>query len=93
MSDVKEFAYTVLHTNVRKAIDEALEIHGPLTTDDVRAMVILVEEVGELAAEVLKMSRATSSPFERRDALKHAIKEAAQVAAVATLLIVNLERK
>lgn len=83
---------TIMERNVGNAIAAAVEAHGSLTDDYERAMVIMTEEVGELAAEVLTMTRPATLDDERADARQRAITEAAQVAAVAILTIFNLER-
>lgn len=91
--EVKKFTNIIMATNVSRAIDEAISRHGVLTTDHVRALTILVEEVGELAKDVLTMTRMAESPNTRKEALRLAINEASQVAAVAVLMIANLERE
>lgn len=60
-------------------------LHGKLPNQD-RAMVILMEEVGEAAEEILEFGR-THNP-NRRD---NAVKELIQVASVALRLVEQLE--
>lgn len=90
MGDIK-FTDVIIATNVRNAIEEAQLKHGPLTRDPERAVVILLEEVGELAREILESTRPRNTPLSRELARQQAVKEAAQVAATAIRLIANLE--
>lgn len=82
----------------RKAVQEverevayAEDLHGTLPNID-RAMVIMVEEVGEAAEEILEVGRMERAK-ERHAANHHraaAMKELAQVAAVAMRLMAKL---
>ena len=86
MRDGTEVAEAITR-RVLPAIAEAEHRHGLLTDDHVRAMLILSEEVGEAAAEILAYTRTTGGVEDRIAA----VEELAQVAATAILLITNLE--
>lgn len=89
----RAFVATVMARSILPAIEDAQNRHGILTSDHCRAITIMTEEVGEAAAETLGLTRATSANVFREDCRLAAIKELSQVAAVAILMIVNLERE
>lgn len=67
----------------------AVAEHGPLTDDPVRACAILTEEVGEAVAEALSLTRRNP----RMGAKDDLISELLQVAAVAVMMIKDLDHK
>lgn len=67
---------------VRKEMQRAKDEHGPLSTDPLRALRILVEEVGEVADAI---------PREKGGDEEHLALELRQVAATALLWLENLE--
>jgi|SRR5437762_6558179 len=69
--------------------------HGPMTQDLVRASLILVEECGEAAAEVLKMTNPTGTGSHRgaTGSPEALMWELAQVAATAMAIIDVVEEK
>lgn len=77
-------------------IEEARAVreHGQLTTDHVRAFVVLSEEIGEVAEAVLEIGRAERLHLaELVDARKRlVVEELVQVIAVASMMVDNLER-
>lgn len=77
--------------DVRRAIEFAVAKHGLLTRDYGRAAVILTEEVGEVAREVLMMTHRHATPVQFENRRIGAISELSQVAAVAIMMIANLK--
>ncbi len=68
---------------IRVAEEKAFKMHGPLTTDVVRASAILTEEVGEVVSEALAMTRHPPVNGSRL----RMIRELAQVAATAIQML------
>lgn len=83
----------VFLTHIARAMVDAEAKHGPLTKDPVRAGLIMVEEVGEAVAEILTATRLRSPADSKQIelALRKAINELAQVAAMTILMIENVE--
>lgn len=77
----------------RVSIEDAERGHGHLTYDHCRALAILMEEVGEAAADILEIGRQLDGSPAQRGARTMAIAELGQVAAVALLLIANLQEE
>lgn len=76
--------------DIQDAMDMAFHQHGRLTSDPVRATLILVEECGEAAAEALAITRRyTSTNMINRAELLY--NELAQVAATAAAMMCNLK--
>lgn len=67
---------------VRKEMQRARDEHGPLSTDPLRALRVLVEEVGEVADAI---------PREKGGSEEHLALELRQVAATAMIWLENLE--
>ena len=80
-----------IEQDVRYAAIAAFNKHGPLTIDPVRASIILTEEVGEVAADVLKMTRPSGTP--QMEARLDLYNELAQVAQVAMVMMTNLKEE
>lgn len=91
-SFTRETVMKILVEHVRPAISSAEKIHGRLTADPVRAGLIMVEEIGEAAADILTYTspRDVSVNVRELHRLK-AINELSQVAAMAILMIENLK--
>lgn len=68
--------------------------HGILTSDPIRATLILVEEVGEVAAEALKMTNPTGAGSHRgaKGTMRAMYDELAQVGATVSLMMENIRR-
>lgn len=75
---------------VAHAMVEAEAKHGPLTKNHPRAYIILAEEVGEVAQEILCMTRVDQSRAAISVHRLKAIRELAQVAATSILMMANL---
>ena len=80
----------IFHGYIISAIEDSIEDHGPLTKEECRALTILVEEVGEAAAELLEIKRQYEG-VGRQAAARRAVFELSQVAAMPILMIDNLK--
>lgn len=67
---------------VRREMQRAKDEHGPLSTDPLRALRVLVEEVGEVADAISETGT---------DGEAHLAQELRQVAATAMIWLENLE--
>lgn len=79
---------------IRMANDYAFQQHGALTTDPVRAALILTEEVGEVAKAALEVTRPCTGA---RAAVRltarrlNLLNELAQVASLVIKMMVNVK--
>lgn len=78
---------------ISQEVERSAVEHGPLTSDHLRALAILTEEVGEVADRLLWIDRyaRTGRPAQASEAKREAIDELIQVVAVAVQLIGNLD--
>ena len=79
-------AADVVSRRVIPAMAYSLKVHGPMPLDLLRASNILTAETGEGADAVLGATRVVAT-----DTYEHVREELAQVAAVAILILMNLE--
>lgn len=70
---------------LKREIKSAFLAHGPIPKDPLRALAILVEEVGEVAEGVLQLDRPAPPDSGRQRQWLHVVDELNQVAAVAVL--------
>ena len=75
---------------VQSETERADRIHGPIPSDPVRAMVVLMEEVGEASNEILSSTRGPNS---KADSEYYAIDEMIQVASVALRIIDKMKER
>lgn len=77
---------------IRKEMQRAIDLHGPLSSDHERALRILVEEVGESSMAIHDLLRPTCSEDKARD-LRHLKTEVIQIAATAIRWAMNIEEQ
>ena len=87
-----EESLSIVFGHVEQARLASIRKHGPLTGDPVRAAGILTEETGEVMAEALTCTRPGLLPSHREGAKLNMYEEAAQVAAVAINIMINIRR-
>lgn len=77
---------------IRKEMQRAVDLHGPLSTNHERALRILVEEVGEASMAIHDLLRPTQPGDKARD-LRQLESEVIQIAATAVRWAMNVEEE
>jgi hypothetical protein len=99
--DALDWADQQVHRELTKSIDK----YGPLTSDPIRGMAIITQELGEAAEAALNMTRHSniklraegyrmgSMDLERRDRIQAFVLELAQVAQLCLQMIMRMEEE